>query len=278
MIKSDFARGMEVIAERRAIMQNMTEEERAEYKAEMAAFMAEQGLSENRYSLSALKSVDAEDVANMTAFMEQLAMDMGGPIDGPLPEKDQSEVRSLSESFSTLIRNISGSELNDDERQAMSHFLDLIRDAGVDTALVEAQAKVVKTKGKDPVANTIMAALIETKSEMPIASFISGDAFALRGDRSDNTSSQQVEATGDEAIEDVLALLPVPIQRGIVQIPNDDALWDAWYSAAKSVPISDLSGPNVMAVASNKSCSASARTESMKPGPLPIAEPATPFT
>ena len=120
MIKRDFARGMEVIAERRAIMQNMTEEERAEYKAEMAAFMAEQGLSENRYSLSALKSVDAEDVANMTAFMEQLAMDMGGPIDGPLPEKDQSQVRSLSESFTTLIRNISGSELNDDERQAMS--------------------------------------------------------------------------------------------------------------------------------------------------------------
>lgn len=239
-LKKDFARGMEVIQERRAIMAAMSDEERAQYKADMAAFMAEQGISENRYSLSALKSVDANDVANMTAFMEQLAMDMGGPIDGPLPDKEEGEVRSLSDSFTTIISNITDSQVSDEDRQAMSRFLDLLQSAGVDTALVQAQADVVKAKGKDPVANTIMAALLETKSEMPLASFISGGTLGKKGTKQHASTSIVPDGTptSDESPDDILQMLPVPTKRGMVQVPDDDELWDPWLSAAKSVPIS----------------------------------------
>ncbi len=244
-IKGEFARGMEFIQARRAIMANMSEEERAEYKADMAAFMAEQGISENRYSLSALKSVDADDVANMTAFMQQLSADMGGgSLDGPLPEKPEGEVRSLSESLAAIASNIRGSELSEEDEVAMSRFMDLLQAGGVDTALVEAQAKVVASKGKDPVANTIMAALLETKSEMPIASFISGDAFGLKGQKNKNSASSDPTSTraGDttvagEPVDAPLEFLPVPTKRGMVQVPDDDLLWDPWHSAAKSVPI-----------------------------------------
>lgn len=243
-IKGEFARGMEVIQARRAIMANMSEEERAQYKADMAAFMAEQGISENRYSLSALKSVDAEDVANMTAFMEQLQADMGGgPIDGPLPQKAEGEVRSLGDSLAAIASNIRGSELSEEDKLAMSRFMNLLQDAGVDTALVEAQAKVIETKGKDPVANTIMAALLETKSEMPIATLIANNPFGSKGSTAGDPNTTEAPALDDEGNpitepeEKPLEFLPVPTKRGMVQVPDDDSLWDPWHSAAKSVPI-----------------------------------------
>ena len=243
-IKGEFARGMEVIQARRAIMANMSEEERTQYKADMAAFMAEQGISENRYSLSALKSVDADDVANMTAFMEQLSADMGGNLDGPLSPKPEDEVRSLSDSLAAIASNIRGSELSEEDRQSMSRFMNILQDAGVDTALVEAQAKVIETKGKDPVANTIMAALLETKSEMPIATLIANNPFGTQNSGVQGAGSpesprldEEGNPVGEPPEEAPLEFLPVPTKRGMVQVPDDDLLWDPWHSAAKSVPI-----------------------------------------
>ncbi|MDP4878275.1 MAG: hypothetical protein NWR36_00175, partial [Opitutales bacterium] len=73
----DFASGIEVYKERKRLMESMTDEELAEYRQAMAEFLEEQGLAENRYSLSNLKNAKPEDLANLGSFMRELNGEFG---------------------------------------------------------------------------------------------------------------------------------------------------------------------------------------------------------
>ncbi|NQY32893.1 MAG: hypothetical protein HRT56_06950, partial [Coraliomargarita sp.] len=235
LIKNEFASGMEVIAERMAIMEAMSDEEREAYKAEMSSFMAEQGLSNNPYNLKALKSVKAEDVQDMAAFMESMqgTMGMTGLDDASESDADHP---SLSSSLKRIAQNIKGAELNDNDRKALATFSSLIRKASMDEAIQKAKADVKESKGKDPIASTMLAALLETKADMPISDFIEkelGGGTAVASSEGVDQSGEGAEAA--KALE--IELLPIPIKRGVVRIPDLEDDWSRYLAAANAVQI-----------------------------------------
>ncbi|MGB0416842.1 MAG: hypothetical protein ACPGKS_08340 [Coraliomargarita sp.] len=235
MLKNEFATGMEVIAERIAIMEAMSPEERESYKAEMAAFMAEQGLSNNPYNLKALKTVKSQDVQDMAAFMESMQGTMGMAAMGD--GAPDSDAPSLSSSLMRIAQNIKQTELTERDKKALSTFSSLIRKASMDEAIEKAKAEVQASKGKDPIASTMLAALLETKAEMPISDFIEQE---LGGGTAVAASDHSGEASGDLAaleVEPAVELLAIPITRGVVRIPDTEESWERYLAAATAVPI-----------------------------------------
>lgn len=235
MIRNEFATGMEVIAERMAIMEAMSPEERESYKADMAAFMAEQGLSNNPYNLKALKSVKSQDVQDMAAFMESMQGTMGMAGMGAGDEGSDKELPGLSSSLMRIAQNIKQTELTDRDKEALSVFSSLIRKASMDEAIQKAKADVKESKGKDPIASTMLAALLETKAEMPISDFIEQEL----GGGTATAQSGQAATTGDESelAEPEVELLPIPIKRGVVRIPDSEESWDRYLAAANALQI-----------------------------------------
>ncbi len=135
-LSKDFASGIALYKERKAYMDNMTPEELASYRRAMSAFLQEQGLAENRYSLSNLKNAKPEDLENLASFMKDMNKVYGFTDD--LPEGNDSSAEDLptsAESLAQIAQQLSQVEMSGSD---MAKLGSLFSDLGIDADSVMA--------------------------------------------------------------------------------------------------------------------------------------------
>lgn|GEM_PF-2315117 len=118
-LSKDFASGIALYKERKAYMDNMTPEELASYRIAMGAFLEEQGLKENRYSLSNLKNAKPEDLENLADFMkdmnkvygltDELPEDGGASLPKDAPPPSMESLAAMAQSLSKV--DMSGTDM-----------------------------------------------------------------------------------------------------------------------------------------------------------------------
>ena len=177
-LQKDFNAGVAFWKERKALMDAMTPEEKEAYRREMAAFLQENGLSENRYSLAAIKDVKKEDLVNAANFMKDLDSEFGG-TGHPMNEK---QVADASESLAKIARNIKGGNLSRFEKDNIGKLIDVLSSDGVDAAIAQTKQDVDELVGGNQVSSALLATLMELKSGIS-ASTIIAEAQVLQAEK-----------------------------------------------------------------------------------------------
>ena len=233
-LSRDFAAGIEVYKERKALMDSMSDEELAEYRKAMAEFLEEQGMAENRYSLSNLKNVQPEDLANMASFMKELNTELG--IED---QNDDSDIPSSADSLRKISQNLKSSELSGYEKEIFEKLLSLIDQEDFEAGLEQARAE-----------------LYELKKDLPIGALLFSKNSAF-GNSGSDTHYQDVEMQTEEmsespvnsdgiAAETIENTVYVPrdltgytnykIQYGVLLLPADSVDVQIWLDAAATFP------------------------------------------
>lgn len=159
-LQSDFNAGVEFWRERKEMMDNMSPEEKEAYRREMAAFLNENGLSENRYSLSEIKNVSKEDLMNAASFMGDLNAEYGIE-DKPMPPE---EAAKASDSLAKIAKNLKGGSLSRLEKDSIGKLVQAISDDGLDGAIEQAKKDMDEFTGGSQVTGALFATLLELKS------------------------------------------------------------------------------------------------------------------
>jgi hypothetical protein len=235
MLSKDFASGIAVYKERKALMDSMSADELAEYRQAMSEFLEEQGLSENRYSLSNLKNVKPEDLANMASFMNELNSEFDLEA-----EKDDTEFPSSAESLRKIAKNINGSELSDNEKEIFEKLLSLIDQDDFQAGLEEARAELKALKKDLPIGQL----LFSSESKMA-TSIVSDDSLMIEMQTLEITEEVITE---DELTEDAVNK-PKPvvardttgyvshtIEIGVLLLHPDMKDTKPWLEAAAAIP------------------------------------------
>lgn len=135
-LSKDFASGIAVYKARKAYMDNMTPEELASYRKAMSEFLSEQGLAENRYSLSNLKNAKPEDLENLATFMKDMNQVYGFTDELPTDGSGQhSPAPPSAESLAQMAQSLSKVEMSGSD---MAKLGSLFRDLGIDADSVMA--------------------------------------------------------------------------------------------------------------------------------------------
>ena len=133
-LSKDFASGIALYKARKEYMDNMSPEELAAYRKAMSEFLAEQGLAENRYSLSNLKNAKPEDLENLANFMKDMNEVYGFTDDLPDREGlDPEDLPSSAESLAVMAQSLSKIDMSSGE---MAKLNSLFSDLGIDTDTV----------------------------------------------------------------------------------------------------------------------------------------------
>ncbi len=135
-LSQDFASGIALYKARKEYMDNMTPEELASYRKAMSEFLAEQGLAENRYSLSNLKDAKPEDLQNLAMFMKEMNQVYGFTEDLPRDGSSNYEASPPSaESLAQMAQSLSKVQLRGAD---MAKLGSLFKDLGIDADSVMA--------------------------------------------------------------------------------------------------------------------------------------------
>lgn len=234
-MKRDFAAGIEVYKERKALMDSMTDEELAEYRKAMAEFMEEQGIAENRYSLSNLKNVEPEDLANMASFMKELNTEFG--IEDT---QGDSDIPSSADSLRQISKNLKGSELSGYEKEIFEKLLSLVDQDDFDAGIEQARAEIAELKKDLPIG----ALLFDKKSKLGSSGT---DAYYSNVEIQADEVSESVlmageteEAPTNESTvyvpRDLTGYTEYPIQFGVLLLPSDTTDAQRWLAAAAKIP------------------------------------------
>ncbi|MEO0509348.1 MAG: hypothetical protein AAF065_05775 [Verrucomicrobiota bacterium] len=157
VLSKDLASGINFIQERRAFMESMSEDELAEYRAAMSAFMQEQGVDlENRYSLENLKNATPEDLQNLASFMKDMNKVYGFTDDLPEGSTEPNDMPPTLESLRQITKNLKGVKIGGENSE---QFAGLLKDMFGDEAFDEEMYKV-RSQISDLQANS--GKLVET--------------------------------------------------------------------------------------------------------------------
>jgi hypothetical protein len=229
-LSRDFAAGIEVYKERKALMDSMTEEELADYRQAMAEFLEEQGMAENRYSLSNLKNVQPEDLANMASFMKELNGEFG------IEEStDDSDIPSSADSLRQIAKNLNGAELSDYQKEIFESLLSLVDQEDFEAGLEQARAE-----------------LHELKKDLPVGALLFSESSALNFDLQDvemptvEAAESALNSVDPEKVESMQKRVYVPrdltnyieyqIQYGVLLLPSVETDTQTWIDAAATIP------------------------------------------
>lgn len=128
-LSRDFASGIALYKARKEYMDNMSPEELAAYRKAMSAFLQEQGLAENRYSLSNLKNAKPEDLQNLASFMKDMNQVYG--FTDELPKDGSSmanEPPPSAESLASMAQSLSRVEMSGED---MAKLTGLFSELGI---------------------------------------------------------------------------------------------------------------------------------------------------
>ncbi len=180
-LSKDFASGIAVYKARKEYMDNMTPEELASYRKAMSAFLEEQGLAENRYSLSNLKNAKPEDLENLASFMKDMNKVYGFtdelPEDGSAPK---GAPPPSTESISKMAQELSKVDMSADD---MAKLGSLFSELGID-------------------ADSVMAGMAEAREDLAnirdISSKMAGEFKRLVPDKMPGMPSLPEMPSGDD--------------------------------------------------------------------------------
>lgn len=166
-LSRDFASGIEVYKERKRLMDSMTDEELAEYRQAMAEFLEEQGLAENRYSLSNLKNAKPEDLANLGSFMRELNGEFGIDETGEIPEES---IPSSADSIRQISQNLQNAEFSEREQEIFNSLLQIVGTGELEEGLEKARAELEDLKKSLPEGRKLFSGLSDI--QLPKAKWV----------------------------------------------------------------------------------------------------------
>ncbi|MGJ8652767.1 MAG: hypothetical protein ACSHX8_05800 [Opitutaceae bacterium] len=151
-LSKDFASGMELYRQRKEYMDNMSEEELAEYRAAMSTFLQEQGLAENRYDMNNIKNATPEDMANLATFMQELS----GEFDIEIEKGNEGAIVPSAESLSQISANLHNAKMSDQERSIFERVMGLVNNGELTQGLQNARAEIVDLKKSLPEGSSLV--------------------------------------------------------------------------------------------------------------------------
>ncbi len=254
----DYKRGMHIFAECKAWMDRLTKEERDAYRAEMAAFMAEQGLAEDRYSLSAMKNVNPTNIIGMATLFAGLGTQDAAGKKGSI---------SIEDSVAGMAANLQGVEIGEGDMEMLNHFATILSEKDAKAVIKEARKELESSEGNNKVAATVLAALVQTTSGVPSDQVMTSDkslfdpgalkSMASRHWKRIGKKPPEIKAIASKPVEPVneamegAVLLEVeegesaaqnPFMQlsthlGLVTIPNDPLEVRDWIAVAHTLNI-----------------------------------------
>lgn len=130
VLSKDFASAVALYKDRKAYMDNMSPEELAAYRRAMSEFLAEQGLKENRYSLSNLKNAKPDDLKNLATFMKEMNREY--QLSDQMPESTSVHAEAIppsAESLAQMAQSLSQVDLSNEDLAKLSS---LFNNLGID--------------------------------------------------------------------------------------------------------------------------------------------------
>ncbi|MCF7816482.1 MAG: hypothetical protein K9M54_01270 [Kiritimatiellales bacterium] len=216
-MKTDFARGMELFAERKAWMDSLTPEERQAYREEMSAFMAEQGLAEDRYALSAIQQVNPTNLVLLVSMFAELQADN--------PRREEN-IRSIPESLASIAGNLTGFTPSDADMAMLRSITALLSSDEGAAAIARARADLQAIAGENGLAGATLAALLQVESGLPVKLLL-GDGpvdepvLPEASPVSTNVVPSIVAPAQTEELQVVEASAPAPQTDPFVVVPCD---------------------------------------------------------
>ncbi|MDF7825703.1 hypothetical protein P4B35_16870 [Pontiellaceae bacterium B12227] len=259
--------------ERRHWMQGLSPSDRQRHCEETAAFLIEEGLAVEEYSVAGIQSVDELNLIELVAFFNVLL-------------SDQNQEASLDLTLDQLV----GIALTDHDIEMLSVFVGLCIRRDIDRAMAIAMEEVRALQGESEFAATVLLAMIQAGTGRPIDLLLaeqprSGPMTRTRINQLASNHWNRVGATlklsenvVDVAPENgpatkpeevpvvvknaqpapVLEIKPVPMpvspsvqlpeeepepflkittNLGVVYVPDDEELMPQWVTAANSLQI-----------------------------------------
>jgi hypothetical protein len=258
-IKADFNEGMALFAERKAWMDSLTPEEKRAYKEEMAAFLAEQGLASDRYSLAAIKEVNPTNLVVLADLFSELQDE---------EVEEDIRIRSIPESLGVIAANFSGVTLGERELGMLQNFAELFAKDEIEEAIAQARKELEDSQGENLLAGAVLTALIQAESGLPADQLLYGnegisslDTDHLKGlasrhwkrrglnpDLQWNSASgiepgtvgvAEIQLSEEESAPDMIhkpePFVHITTPLGVASVPSDPALIDEWISASHSL-------------------------------------------
>ncbi len=263
---SDFNHGMSLFAERKAWTDSLTPEEKLAYREEMAAFLAEQGIAEDRYSLAAMKDVNPTNLVALADLFSEL---------GDENVAEEERVRSISESIAQITANLGGFNLTDENKAMLREFAEMVGKDDMKQAVEKARQDLEAVKGDDEFLATALAAMMQTRSDLPMDQMLGeseGEGFmsldSLKAMASNHWKKEGKDPAAEwmsfgppvvveivevvEVVDDAAApsaverkyvppppdpFIKITTHLGVVLVPNDDAEMHEWIAAAQSLEI-----------------------------------------
>jgi hypothetical protein len=240
-MKKDFSHGVNLFAERKEWMDSLTPDEKKAYREEMSAFLAEQGLAEDRYSLKAIREANPTNLIVLASLFDDLQDD----------EKEEAErIRSIPESLSIIASNLRSVELNDADLEALQAYGELFAREEIDEAVAKARNDLEESGGKNELAAMALAAMVQSKSGLPLDQLVAGRDAALFNTETANslsgrsTQSMDTGKVRDGAVEMELKpadqskpYVEISCPLGTVRIASDSPDMDDWIVASQALEI-----------------------------------------
>ncbi len=231
-LKTHFRGGVKFYADRKALMDAMTPEERAEYRKAMAEFMAEQGLANDRYSLSALKNASVDDVNNLVAFMKEMSAETRAAA-----SDTKIAVRPPEESLQIFLRNIQGVSFSEEDHAAMAKFSKLFFAEGADRAIAQVRTELVTQKVNPQWAGTFLAAALESTSGLSVSLMVDDPEVAALVDGADASASV---AAAEPARPAAPRMLTIPTKFGYLRVSPACKYVGDLTAAAEALPVTGI--------------------------------------
>jgi hypothetical protein len=209
-IHRDFTAGIEVYKERKALMDDMSDEELAAYRQAMSEFLKEQGLSDYSNSLKHLETVEPEVLVNMASFMNEMNAEFGRES----VSSDEAIPSSL-DSLDRISKNLDVSELNTDQKEKFEKILALINQDDLAAGLESARAELARLKKN----------VIEEGGASHTTQIVEGILTV-----------SEIENNESLMLRDLTEYTSYSMQFGVLRVPPTISDTKDWIEVAKAIP------------------------------------------
>lgn len=255
-MQADFSRGLELLADRKIWMDGLTSEEKRAYREEMAAFLAEQGIAGDRYSLAAIKEANPTNLMVLASFFSELRND---------EEEQEERVRSVPESLAAVAANLSGNPLSEEAAGMLQELTGLFDADEIDRAIGLARNELEESQGENELAGMVLAAMVQAGSGLPVDQLLLDEKdegmFELEtlkelasrhwkrtgqsagelsvswgaGEAAAESNVQETSIVEEPGVVEKEPFLRITTHLGVVLVPNDESEMHEWIAAAQSL-------------------------------------------
>jgi len=238
-MRENLSRGIELLAERKKLMDEMTADQLAEYRREMAKFMVEQGIAENNYSLSKLWNISSNDVAALIAALQDAIRNQN-------EDETDRPIRSIAESLITISENMTSLKMTEEDIKRIKKLFEMFSADEMEKAMAQVRADIDASDGKDTVAIAVLEAMMKMEpmpaTKRRASSLRRGfgtNGLSMRGTNGLPMIGINDMPTFDETTtrEPEIIMISIPCSFGDVKLPSSLENRDEWVGAADELQI-----------------------------------------